>query len=369
MKKLLALVLAFLALLLLGACGAQESVDSQAPLPSSVLVPSTQPSKEASQEPTLYYSPTTGMAYDTPPEYKPISVMVENQAQARPQTALQQADIIYEAMAEGDITRFMCIFNDQKPTVVGPVRSARLYYINMQKEWDSPLVHYGGPDDSKSPSYIYGESTKYIKVRVDGVKGTYSKYFWRDKSRSAPHNVYTNLVKIQDELYDYTPNNRIHFSFSDNPGYSGDTVDTVSLPYVTDKENFVTFQYDSAKDKFFRFEKGKAFEVRTVSEDENGKQSTVTEPLSVQNLIVQYAQTYVRKNDGGGRRMVEMVGEGKCEYFIGGKYISGYWERESLDDSTQYYADNGLPIILKPGNTFIAVHPDNKEIGITYVGQ
>ena len=134
-------------------------------------------------------------------------------------------------------------------------------------------------------------------------------------------------------------------------------------------ENFVTFQYDSAKDKFFRYEKGKAFEVRTVSEDGDGKQTTITAPLSVQNLIVQYAETYVRSNDGGGRRMVEMVGEGKCEFFIGGKHISGSWERKSLDDSTQYYDESGLPIILKPGNTWIAVHPDNKEIGITYASE
>ena len=239
----------------------------------------------------------------------------------------------------------------------------------MQKEWDSPLIHYGGPDDPNSPSYIYGSSTKYIKLRVDGIKGTYNDYFWRDKSRSAPHNVYTDLSKIDEELYDYTPNNRIQFSFSDEPGYTGKIVDTVSLPYVTSVENFVTFQYDSAKDKFFRYEKGKAFEVRTVSEDGDCKQTTITAPLSVQNLIVQYAETYVRSNDGGGRRMVEMVGEGKCEFFIGGKHISGSWERKSLDDSTQYYDESGLPIILKPGNTWIAVHPDNKEIGITYASE
>ncbi len=365
MKKTFALLLAFLALLLIGACGAEEPLSSTSP---SIEVPSSSPSPEPSKEPVVYYSPTTGMAFEQRPDYLPIAVMVENQADARPQTGLQQADIIYEAMAEGDITRFMCIYNDNKPTVVGPIRSARLYYINMQKEWDAPLVHYGGPDDSRSPSYIYGDSTDYIKVRVDGVKGAYSDYFWRDKSRSAPHNVYTDLVKIQEELYDYTPNPRTQFSFDEDPGYGGQTVDTISLPYVTDTEGFVTFEYDSVTDKFYRYEKGKAFEVRTVTEDADGEQTTVTQPLTVQNLIVQYAETYVRRNDGG-RRMVEMVGQGDCEFFIGGKHISGYWERESLDDSTQYYAGNGLPIILKPGNTWIAVHPDNREIGITYVGQ
>lgn len=368
MKKMLALLLAFTTVFAFGACTAEDPAVSD-PSASAALVPSKLPSQEPSSEPTVYYSPTTGMPYDQPPEYKPIAIMVENQAQARPQTALQQADIIYEAMAEGDITRFMCIFNDNKPTVVGPVRSARLYFINMQKEWDAVFMHYGGPDDPKSPSYIYGQSTKYIKVRVDGMQGKYDKYCWRDKSRSAPHNVYANLVKVQEDLYDYTPNNRTQFSFSETPGYTGDTVDTVSLPYVTDTKNFVTFQYDSAKDKFFRFEKGKAFEVRTVTEDAEGEKSTTTEPLTVQNLVVQYAETYVRKNDGGGRRMVEMVGKGKCDFFIGGKHVSGYWERKSLDDSTLYFSDNGLPIILKPGNTWIAVHPDNKEIGITYVGQ
>ena len=137
MKKALAFVLALLSLPLLFSCGKEQQPEaSQEVLPS----PTVAASEEPSSDPTVYYSPTTGTAYDAPPEYKPMSVMIENQSQARPQTGLQQADIIYEAMAEGDITRFMCIFNDQKPSVAGPIRSARLYYINVQKEWDSPSI-------------------------------------------------------------------------------------------------------------------------------------------------------------------------------------------------------------------------------------
>ena len=82
--------------------------------------------------------------------------MIENAPAARPQTNLQKADVVYEALAEGSITRFFCVFNDNMPEDAGPVRSLRRYYMNMQKEWDSIIIHCGGAKNPGSQCFPKG---------------------------------------------------------------------------------------------------------------------------------------------------------------------------------------------------------------------
>ena len=104
---------------------------SSLPLP---IVPEPDP------EP-VYISPTTGREFSKQREFYPILVMIENSRDARPQTGLMQADVVYEAPVESTITRFACLFNDTLPTLAGPVRSARMYYLGIQQEWDSIFMH------------------------------------------------------------------------------------------------------------------------------------------------------------------------------------------------------------------------------------
>lgn len=363
MKKIVSILFVLILCLGIVSCGAPES--SPSPAPTTEETPSLEPEATATPEPTPApnLSLTTGLP--TEEEYKPIAVMIENAAGARPQTGMQQADIVYEAMAEGSITRFLCIFNDNVPVVAGPVRSTRLYYINIQREWDAPLIHYGGPSDADRPSYVYGSDSNDIKVRVDGLKGKYNDYFWRDAARDyGVHSVYTDVTKVKDELYDYTPDAREPFTFDETVSYPGNTISTVGIPFLSGKESYVQFKYDSETDLLTRYQDGEVFEMRTVTEDADGKQSTTTAPMTVKNLIVQYAKTYTLSGDVKGRRMVDLVGSGKCTYFIGGKQVEGTWERESKEDSTHYYLEDGSPVVLKPGNTWIALQPDSDTITV-----
>ncbi|MBQ9941818.1 MAG: DUF3048 domain-containing protein [Christensenellaceae bacterium] len=355
--------MAFLcAMLLIVACGSKEPAEEGTPAPApTAAAPTATPAPTPEPEPT---SATTGLP--STKEYKPITIMIENSPAARPQTGLQQADIVYEAMAEGGITRMICVFNDQYPVVAGPVRSTRIYYLNIQQEWDSPMVHYGGPSNESKPSYVYGSNTKYIKVRVDGLKGKYNDYFWRDDARSAPNNVYTDVQKIKDELYDYTPNARDGFSFSADASYTGNTVTEVGVPFLSGKATHTRFLYDAETGLFTRYLGDKAFDVRTVTLDENGKKKTETAPMTVKNLIIQYANTYTIKGDNKGRRMVDVVGKGNCEYYINGVQVKGTWERESLTSSTHYYDDKGNPIVLQPGNTWICLQPTDDTTTVKY---
>lgn len=353
MKKFLLLALTLF--LIFGAFGCSQNVPEETPTSTPTPSPTSTPVVAPSPTPTPTPVPTsltTGLPSDK--EYKPIAVMIENSTGARPQTNLQAADIVYECMVEGSITRFMCIYNDNIPDVVGPVRSTRLYYIRLQQEWDSPLVHYGGPSDADRPSYVYGKAASHIKLRIDGIKGASSKYFWRDKSRKAPHNAYTDLEKVL-EAYDYTPEMRDPFQFSSDISYTGQMVDTIYLPFESGKDSFVTYTYNSATDKFERAMDGKEF-----------IDAATDKPVEVQNIIVQYADTYVLDNDVKGRKMVDVKGEGSAEFFIGGRHLTGTWEKTAYEEATKFYLEDGQELTLKPGNTWIHLHPDDEEIRVEY---
>ena len=370
MKKLLFVIMALFTALCIAACSAtpqQTPSASPSESESEAAAKTVTPTATATPSPSIVIektSITTGLPSEG--DYHPISIMIENASACRPQTGLQQADVVYEALAEGNITRFMAIFNDTTPEVVGPVRSTRIYYINLQKEWDSIFVHYGGPSTSSKPSNVYGSSSKSIKVRVDGIKGAYNDYFWRDSSRQAPHNAYTNAQKILEKLYDYTPNTREPYLFDSSVSPSGETVKTISMPFASSDNSFVEYQYDAEKDKFIRYMDGEPFQCRTVTEGTDGKQEVVESPVEVQNVIVQYTKTGLFSNDIKGRRNIEVTGEGRAEFYVNGKHETGTWKRSELEDQTKFYLDDGSELVLRPGNTWIHLHPDNKEVITTY---
>lgn len=365
------ILLLLLAVISLCAAACKKVGEEDLPLP--VISSSSAPTEVESETPTasksaepVYISLTTGQEI-AEPTYHPIMVMIENSSYARPQTNLMQADVIYEAPVEATITRFICLFNDTLPTVVGPVRSARIYFLNIQKEWDAVMVHFGGASTPGVESYIYGSNTNYIKVRVDGIKGKYDDYFWRSSDHSAPHNVFSDLTFIKEKLYNYTPNTRKGWQFEKDTDYAdAKTVDRIGIPFVTDDTSKVEFVYNAEEDCFYRYEDGDPFMTVTVTEDNSGVKTQVTEQLHVQNLIILYAKVYLIPNDGG-RRMAVLTGTGKCDYFIGGQHVTGYWVRDSLDDTTVYYTDDGAEVTFRPGNTWVAIQPNSGKIAIDYV--
>jgi len=338
MKRILLFLLSIALLFSITACGSEEE-------------PQTSATQTQEPEPSVTVeagSPTTGLPGNT--EYKPVAVMIENSSAARPQTGIQAADIVYEAPVESSITRFMCIFNDNYPEVVGPVRSARIYYVKWQQEWDAAFVHYGGPQDEGRESYIYGDNAASVKVRINGVWGRDSKFFWRSSARSAPHNAYTNVAVDVGQI-DYTQVALNTLLFSSTKDYGTSTATRIGIPFSSSNKYFVEYNYDSGKDVYVRSMSGKKF-----------TDAATGNAVEVTNVIVQYANVYVIKNDSGGRKNIDLVGEGKAEFFIGGKHITGTWKKTSYDSGTVFYDDNGKQIELHPGNTWIHIQPDTNTI-------
>jgi len=305
-------------------------------------MPTQAPTPEPTATPVLNLSYTTGLPFDG--EYKPVMAVIENAPAARPQTGLQTADVVYEVPVEGSITRFVCVFSDNVPDKILPVRSGRVPFLFIQHEWDAVFMHYGGAGTTgnHTPVSFYGHPLHdEIKIDVDGLKGKWSGYYKRVSGIGAPHNVQGDPKKAQ-QLYNYSPA-PLGWLFSGGSAYPGDTVSEINLKMCSNDPNFISYTYDPVNDVYMRFMNGKAF-----MSAETGKQ------LTVKNIIVQYS-TYLAMS---GYKVWNMVGSGSADIYIGGKLIKGSWERSSADGRTIYKDDKGSQIVLRPGNTWIHISPN-----------
>ena len=285
--------------------------------------------------------PLTGLPYDG--EYKPVAMMIENSPAARPQSGLIDADLVYEAHAEGGITRFLAIFLSETPEKVGPIRSVRHYFMHMAREWDALLVHYG-------QSFIAEEQFSTIQVhRLNGLYMPNEEPFWRDKSRKAPHNVYIDIKDCVERI-DFEQQER-GFEFTTDPLPEGKEYYSVTLPYHQ-SASMVEYRYNKEKGLNMRYMNGKPHVDR-----ETGEQ------LYNKNIIVQYAKHGILE-PGAGYREVEVIGSGKALYFIDGKYAEGTWQRKGPNAPTQYLDSSGKPIRLAPGKVWIEVVPTDMKINI-----
>lgn len=327
---------------------AQRSTVTPAPSPAATAAPApaATPIAIPISTPALTPAPqqlsyTTGLPFEG--EYKPVLAVIENSPAARPQVGLQTADIVYEVPVEGSITRFVCVFSDNVPEKVMPVRSGRVPFLYIRREWDSVFMHFGGSGAAGNHNdySFYGHKLyDEIKFDIDGLKGKWNKYFYRADNIGAPHNVVGNPLKAQS-LYDYQPE-PLGWLFDADVRYPGDTVSEINLTLCSGDSNYVSYAYDPEKDAYLRSMNGKPF-----SSAETGEQ------VSVKNLIVQYSTYHVSSKI----KLWNLVGEGKADFYIGGKMIKGSWKRESADSPCLFYGGNGSRIVLLPGNTWIHFSP------------
>jgi len=376
MKKLLIIALSVLmSISMFAACAKTEEPEEPEVQPTMISstndeedVTEAEPTEEPQEEEQGYIpenvSPTTGLE-NTTTTYKPVIVQIENEPPARPQRGIQWADVVYETMIEGIDTRFTCIFNDVLYTEgtpeeleVGPVRSSRYYHQWIQGEWDALYVHQGGAETPNKESYIWGESAEHIKQRINaaGKNPSNANLIYRRKNtgKALEHTAYTEL-RADADVYNYEPKQRQSFKFYPEEAYTDEPeIEKIELSFWS-KPGWVEYRYDKDSDKLIRYMSDKEFIA-----EETGK------PLEVQNLIIQYTSVSDFP-DEGGRKKIEMFGEGPAEYVIHGKHLKGTWSREdSAGAPTIFKLDNGEELTLTPGNTWIEVHPNNKTVVTTY---
>lgn len=269
----------------------------------------------------------TGLEYDAAGPL--TAIMIENHSDARPQSGLLNADIVYEAQAEGGITRFMALYHSRPATVIGPVRSARTYFVQWAKEWGAAYAHCGGSPDGLTTISRLG------LIDLDDMKGA---GFWRDKTRSSPHNLYTSTANMTERIgsrQPAAPTARWQFgAFADQPA-KGLTID-FGYKYV------VSYQYTDRA--YTRSMNGKPHLDR-----ESGK--TITPA----NVIVQFVKSKIVDSDL--RLDMTTIGSGKALFLAAGRYSEGTWSKADENSPTLFRTTDGKELVLATGQTWIEVVP------------
>jgi hypothetical protein len=380
-----ALVLALSALLSAcspGAVPAAATPEVTAPLVATLApTPTPTPSPTPSPTPEPNRSLTSGRVVPEGTPLRPFILSIDNSAAARPQTALMDADIVYEFLAEQAITRFQALYNDNYALYAGPVRSTRYYFLDMVQEWDCMYLHEGYVV-LKKPYRRLPLDLVTLYLPKGGFKG-YSKTFYRtqgayddfeaengykfrasETGRGSVHSLYYRIAALVNRYYgEHEAREAKRFRFEESISYeNGKSFTMVTLPYDNNKDpNWIQFRYDPQTNRLYRTESGEPSMVRTLTEHGD---NYITEQMNVQNLIVQYTEYGSVDGDHKHRRTCEMIGSGKCDYFINGQYVTGSWSRPSAEDFTTYLLDDGSLVTLEPGNTWIAVHPADHPVTI-----
>ncbi len=276
-----------------------------------------------------------------------FAVMIDNLREARPQSGLSQASLVYEAVAEGDITRFLAVFSlNDSIEKIGPVRSARPYYIDFAREFKCPYLHVGG-----SPDALDYLSSAY---KFDLNEMSRGQYFWRDKNRYAPHNVYssTEEVKKAIEKYKWEVNDEFDaFVFKeDEKEELRGQVKKINV-YFSLADFVVNWEYD---------EKNNVYE-RSVS-GQNQKDANDGESIKAKNLVVIPAR-YVVLDNYGRQELVDFnAGTGVAYVFQDGKVIEGTWKKENKNTRRKFFDQSGKEINFNVGQTWIEILPKENKL-------
>ncbi|WNR45095.1 DUF3048 domain-containing protein [Paenibacillus roseipurpureus] len=304
--------------------------------------PATQPVIAPAEVPTGFKFPLTGLPADHEVKSRPFMVMVENAPQARPQTGLDQADIVYEILAEGEITRFVSVYQSHAAAIIGPVRSIRPYFVEIGDALDAIIVHAGWSQDAMD--MMAGRNLAHLdEVYGDGA------YYWRSTDRKAPHNLYTSVDKMKKgaeaRKFRTEWNGPLLTFAKDGSVLSGAPVQYIQIPYLMGY--FVSYSYDAAAGVYKRSMEGKPH-----LDKETGKQ------LETRNLLVLESKHQII--DKEGRRIVDVFGPNKGVIFQEGKSQSITWERKN--GLLRAYASDGKEVPLLPGNTWVQIVPEGTKL-------
>lgn len=285
---------------------------------------------------------------------RPFAVVVENHVDSRPQSGLSQADLVYEALAEGGITRFLAVFQSEDVTSIGPVRSARTYFNDWAQELKAIYVHVGGNSDA-----LY-----YIKQGIAGVSDAdqffNDPYFLRVSSRPMPHNTYTSTVRLfalaKARKFDLTPSYESFLFKDDQAAASSEgVVNTISIDFSLPAFG-VSWHYDSASNSYIRYQAGKkAIDVGNNSE------------IEAKNIIIQRVANWPVESDTILAISMGTRDGGDAEYYLDGKKIQGSWKY--INGRTKFFKKNVLngqetntEMEFNRGKTWIEVVPPDRTV-------
>lgn len=311
-----------------------RSTETEEPAPVAIEEPAPPATTEASR--------LTGLEVGFEVNKRPVTaVMIENSPEARPQSGLIEAGVIYEAITEGGISRFMALFQDVLPNIAGPVRSARPYYLDYMAPFDAGYAHVGGS------AVALDQISKQNLKDLDQSKNPSA--YWRDSSRYSPHNMYTDVNKLLDlqiqkgwEAVDYPGLIRGEES------KSASTISANNISINISRELYkVSYNYNPNSNKYERNMAGKPHI------DAQSRQQLAPEVVIVP--LVKRPQRGIYSN-------YSTIGTGKVFVFQNGTVIEGTWKKANRKNQLSFLDNNNKPLKLRSGQTWITLAESAQDI-------
>lgn len=337
--------------------------------------------------------PLNGTLYSKPQRdiweaRRPLGIMIENSKAARPQSGLSSADVVYEAIAEGGIPRFLAVYYCDDTNIVGPVRSARTYYLDWISEYgSSPLYAHVGGANTPGPADALGQISQYGWEGYNDLNQFSIGFptFWRDYERLGPntpteHTVYASTEKLWSfaatkrqltnvETDDVT-GKQIAWNAKFVPWTFKDDVDIASRPSSSASVQFalsnvqasysddytVFWQYDRDSNSYLRFNGGVAHQ-----DLDTGQQ------LLAKNVVLQFESMSIA-DDGydeeghGVHTLYGTKGSGRAKFLLDGKIVDGTWSKQTRTGRTKYLDANGAEVKFNRGQIWIETLPIGQQI-------
>lgn len=276
---------------------------------------------------------------------RPFAVMLDNHFDAIPQSALNMADLIYEFKAEGEFTRYMAIFQSNSPEVIGPVRSARPYFVDTAKEYNAIYAHWGGSELG------YAEIPKIGVNDLDGIALEGITYYRnKEVGKKRPHDGYTSskLLREQAEKYKYDLTDDVKPLKFDTTKDLENIKEQMAEKICTSltlnffKSYKEVYEYDESLNKY-----------RVIRNNETVIDEHDKKDVTPSNIIIEFAASKV--TGPLGTLTIDIVGSGNGLLLSNGKLIEINWQKNSLDEKTIFTRQDGEEIYLTPGQTWISV--------------
>ena len=272
----------------------------------------------------------------------PLAVIIENSTDARPQTGYTKADIVYEALAEGGITRTLAVFLSEESDV-GPVRSNRPYFIDWLSEYDAGYAHVGGSPEGQARVKAYG-----IKDLDQFFVG--APTYHRVGFRAAPHNVYTSTAELRaaaDSRGYKKGADIVSWKFNDKepPVDQRPKSFALSIGFIGAGGYDVKWVYKPESNTYARFNGGSPF-----MDALNNTQ------VEVKTVILQ-AVNYSYDPSGHGRLFMDTTGSGPCKIFLNGTVVDCTWKKDSRTARTKFVDAAGKEVALNRGKIWVEITP------------
>lgn len=355
MRRLGALGLAGLLALSLAGCGGGGETSSQGSgsMPEEPSVSAIAPVEpEPDPEPEHPYAhPLTGEGMDEDISgQRPVAVMFNNLEKALPQIGIGQADVVYEIVAEGGITRLMGLFQDLEGAGdLGSIRSAREYYVNLANGHDAIYIHAGGSPQAYDA--LQGWGMNYI----DFVNGPYDAMYWRDKERRKTAGFEHSLLTSSERVLEQMPSRfrrehqegfQLHWVFGSEAPAGGEPAGKLTVPFSTYKTGYFSYDQDS----------GRYLVSQTVNgHDHDLIDGGTGQEVSFANVLVLYTDISRIKGDEAGRLDVRTHGQGEGLLLRDGTLYPITWARDGRNDTYSFLDGQGEPIPLAVGSSYINI--------------